>query len=241
MTDDTIRGLDNSQAVRVLTTFARARLRGGGVGETEWTPELDRALRLGFPAGTDAGPAASVSEGDLARQALLLLADDPQDRETLAVLIEGSPRSRSRSSGSAPSLSSLRCSWRYPDPRDLRAGQEGEDLHQDREEADVGQPAEGTRAKAARVLSTTGAMKKRRRFPPGTDLRLLQRTGRRCKRECCGVLPIPDSAYRGGRSCYTDARKGWAAIREESRWPGSTPAPNRDVRRRRQRPAPQGL
>jgi hypothetical protein len=91
MTDDTIRELDNSQAVRVLTAFARARLRGGGVGETEWTPELDRALRLEFPTETKAGQAASVSEGDLARQALLLLADDPQDRETLAALIEGSP------------------------------------------------------------------------------------------------------------------------------------------------------
>jgi hypothetical protein len=55
MIDDMIRRLDNSQAVRVLTTFARARLRVGDVAETEWTPELDRALRLGFPAETDAG------------------------------------------------------------------------------------------------------------------------------------------------------------------------------------------
>src|SRR5208337_603990 len=85
--DDMIRGLDDSQAVRVLTTFARVRLRAGGVAETEWTPELDRALRQGFPAEADAGRAAS--EGDLARQALLLLADDPQNRESLAALIEG--------------------------------------------------------------------------------------------------------------------------------------------------------
>jgi hypothetical protein len=91
MLDDLIRRMDNSRAVRVLTTFAKARLRAGGVAETEWTPELDRTLRMGFPAETDAGRAASVSEGDLARQALLLLADDPQYRETLAALIEGSP------------------------------------------------------------------------------------------------------------------------------------------------------
>jgi len=32
--DDMIRGLDNAQAVRVLTTFARIRLRAGGVAET---------------------------------------------------------------------------------------------------------------------------------------------------------------------------------------------------------------
>ena len=87
--DDMIRGLDDSQAVRVLTTFARVRLRAGGVAETEWTPELDRALRQGFPAEADAGRAAS--EGDLARQALLLLADDPQNREALTALIEGPP------------------------------------------------------------------------------------------------------------------------------------------------------
>ena len=48
MMDDMIRGLDDSQAVRVLKTFARARLRAGGVAETEWTPELDRALRRIF-------------------------------------------------------------------------------------------------------------------------------------------------------------------------------------------------
>jgi hypothetical protein len=94
MMDDMIRGLDDSQAVRVLTTFARAQLRAGGVAETEWTPDLDGALRLDFPAETDAGHAGSVSEGDLARQALLLLADDSQNREMLAALIEGpAPRS----------------------------------------------------------------------------------------------------------------------------------------------------
>src|SRR5271165_572614 len=91
MMDDMIRGLDDSQAVRVLTTFARVRLRAGGVAETEWTPELDRALRQDFPAEADAGRAGSVSEGDLTRQALLLLADDPQNREALAALIAGPP------------------------------------------------------------------------------------------------------------------------------------------------------
>ena len=87
--DDMIRGLDNARAVRVVETFAQARLRAGGVAETEWTPELDRVLRQDFPIEADAGWAASVSEGDLARQALLLLADDPQNREALAALIAG--------------------------------------------------------------------------------------------------------------------------------------------------------
>src|SRR5208283_103231 len=51
----------------------------------------DRALRQEFPAEADAGRAASVSEGDMARQALLLLADDPQNRDALAALIAGPP------------------------------------------------------------------------------------------------------------------------------------------------------
>ena len=56
---------------------------------------MDAGTRSGlaqdFPAEADAGRAASVSEGDLARQALLLLADDPQNREALAALIAGPP------------------------------------------------------------------------------------------------------------------------------------------------------
>ena len=111
MMDDMIRGLDDSQAVRVLKTFARARLRAGGVAETEWTPELDRALRQDFPAEADAGRAASVSEGDLARQALLLLADDPQNRDALAALIEGPPPESFEVVTAAPSPSSPPCWW----------------------------------------------------------------------------------------------------------------------------------
>ena len=68
MMDDMIRGLDDSQAVRVLTTFARVRLAPGRGGDG-----VDAGTRSGlaqvFPAEADAGRAASVSEGDLARQA----------------------------------------------------------------------------------------------------------------------------------------------------------------------------
>jgi len=102
---DMIRGLDDSQTFRVLTTVARVRLRAGGVAETEWTPQLDRALRQDFPAEADAGRAASVSEGDLARQALLLLADDPQNCDALAALIAGPPpESKAASGGAGPVL-----------------------------------------------------------------------------------------------------------------------------------------
>ena len=88
-----IRGLDDARAVRVLKAFAKPRLHAGGEAETAWTPELERALRREFPAeaGAARAVAGTVSEGDLARQALLLLADDPQNREALAALIEGPP------------------------------------------------------------------------------------------------------------------------------------------------------
>ncbi len=93
MIDDMIRGLDDARAVRVLKAFAKPRLHAGGEAETTWTPELEQALRREFPAeaGAARAVAVSVSEGDLARQALLLLADDPQNREALTFLIENPP------------------------------------------------------------------------------------------------------------------------------------------------------
>ena len=84
--EEVIRNLDGATAVRVLTAFAQARLRAGSY-ETQLTPDVRQALQqeLAGPA-----PAAgSASDADLARQALLVLADDPQNREVLNALIEG--------------------------------------------------------------------------------------------------------------------------------------------------------
>jgi hypothetical protein len=81
---DRIASLDDATARRVLATFARAHATSA---ETSFTPELRRALR---EFTTDpAAAAVSASEGDLARTALLLLADDPQHQPILAALIEG--------------------------------------------------------------------------------------------------------------------------------------------------------
>src|SRR5689334_3394969 len=89
--DEDIKDLDDAQAVRVATTFARAQLHPGGESETVWTPELEGALRSLFPVKAGAVP---VSKGDLARQVLLLLADDAKNRDTLTALIKGpSPES----------------------------------------------------------------------------------------------------------------------------------------------------
>lgn len=80
---DRIASLDDATARRVLATFARAQ----ATPETALTPELRQALRE-FATGPETA-AVSASEGDLARAALLLLADDPQHQPILATLIEG--------------------------------------------------------------------------------------------------------------------------------------------------------
>ncbi|MEI2783449.1 MAG: hypothetical protein V9H25_20345 [Candidatus Competibacter sp.] len=81
---DRIASLDDATARRVLATFARAQATPT---ETALTPELRQALRE-FATGPETA-AVSASEGDLARAALLLLADDPQQQPMLTALIEG--------------------------------------------------------------------------------------------------------------------------------------------------------
>lgn len=80
---DLIQSLDDATARRVLATFARAQ---ANPAETALTPELRQALQEFAPAPETA--AVSINEGDLARAALLLLADDPQQQPMLAALIE---------------------------------------------------------------------------------------------------------------------------------------------------------
>ena len=84
---DSISSLDDTAARRILATFAKAR-EGSGEFQTEWPPGLGEALRGEFaiePAGE------RPSEGDLARQALLVLAEDPENREGITALIDGPP------------------------------------------------------------------------------------------------------------------------------------------------------
>jgi hypothetical protein len=79
---DRIQSLDDATARRVLTTFARAQ---SPQPETQLTPALAQALRE-FAPEPAAGP---VTEGDIARTALLLLADDPHQQPILTALING--------------------------------------------------------------------------------------------------------------------------------------------------------
>ena len=81
---DLIQSLDDATARRVLDSIARVQ---SASAEIALTPELRQALRE-FATSPEAA-AVSASEGDLARAALLLLADDPQQQPILAALIEG--------------------------------------------------------------------------------------------------------------------------------------------------------
>lgn len=77
---DLIFALDDATAVRVLTSFVKARLREGS-REVEWVPEVRDELVRAF--GVTSARNSTPSEGDLARQALTVLAEDPQYREAL--------------------------------------------------------------------------------------------------------------------------------------------------------------
>jgi hypothetical protein len=79
--------LDDTRALQLLTAMVRPRLRAGGV-HTELPPDLRHALATQFIPGVAAEPA---SEGDLARQALRLLADDPAHRAALQAMLEHPP------------------------------------------------------------------------------------------------------------------------------------------------------
>lgn len=82
-----IQNLDDATAIRVLRTFATARRRDGDY-HTDWSPELRQTL----VESTDAlDTSDAVGEGELAREALLLLADDPENHPSLTALIEGPP------------------------------------------------------------------------------------------------------------------------------------------------------
>ena len=85
--DETIAELDSETAVRILLTIAKAETRRGGY-ETRMNAELGTAL-----SETLGGPEVStpLSEGELARQALLLLSEDPFRRASIEALIHEPP------------------------------------------------------------------------------------------------------------------------------------------------------
>jgi hypothetical protein len=86
MLDDQIRRLDDDAAVRILEAVAGARLHADeGAYQTEVTPKLERALREEFAVGP--GDLGATSRGDVAREALLVLAADPHQRPALEAFV----------------------------------------------------------------------------------------------------------------------------------------------------------
>jgi hypothetical protein len=88
---DTIRNLDDLAAQHILEVIARSRAHTGGE-DTPWNFNLRQALAGEFQVEPGAAP---VSAGELARQALLVLAEDPETRkavETMAAAAESSPQ-----------------------------------------------------------------------------------------------------------------------------------------------------
>jgi hypothetical protein len=88
---DAIRNLDDLAARRVLVVIAKSRARASSE-DIQWNSGLRQALAGEFHVEPGAAP---VSEGELARQALLVLAEDPETRsaiETMAAASEQSPQ-----------------------------------------------------------------------------------------------------------------------------------------------------
>ena len=83
---DAIKNLDDATALRILSSFAQANLRRGSY-ETQLTPEICELL-LG-ELGVTPMPGGRPSQGEIAREALLVLAVDPQHSEVIRSLLLG--------------------------------------------------------------------------------------------------------------------------------------------------------
>jgi hypothetical protein len=88
--------LPDATAIHILKTIAQVRLRPAAP-DPALTPELRAALASAFDAA-----AAPVSEGDLARAALDVLAEDPEFAEPIRIMSreEAAPAQRFIDSGS---------------------------------------------------------------------------------------------------------------------------------------------
>jgi hypothetical protein len=83
---ESIQKLDDASAIRILSAVARAELRNGSF-ETELTPELRILMMREFDIPIS--PAEKATGGELARQALVVLSEEPQRRQVIESLIKG--------------------------------------------------------------------------------------------------------------------------------------------------------
>jgi hypothetical protein len=83
--EELVKSLDDVTAIRILGILAR---RSTGDFQTELTPEIVRVLRNEFDVSPEPG---QTSKGDLARQALVVLAQNSETREAIARLNISTP------------------------------------------------------------------------------------------------------------------------------------------------------
>lgn len=76
-TQDLIQSLDDKTARLILRRIASSQPAPGGERIT-WDPEMAKALAQEFEIAEPTAGATRISEGELARQALLVLAEDPE-------------------------------------------------------------------------------------------------------------------------------------------------------------------
>jgi hypothetical protein len=74
---DLIQSLDDKTAKQILSRIAGSQPAPDGV-RIAWSPDIEKALADEFEIGETSEGAARISEGELARQALLVLAGDPE-------------------------------------------------------------------------------------------------------------------------------------------------------------------
>lgn len=88
--DGTIRALSDNDAIRILSRIAKHRL-GATEMEAELPVGLGDALRNEFDVSATGAP---ISDGDMARHALLLLAQDPEMENVIATMAENPERAQ---------------------------------------------------------------------------------------------------------------------------------------------------
>lgn len=82
-----IEQLSENEAIAVLKTVSDAKQHGKDY-ETEWTPELSASLMEAFSIDEIVN---KPDDGELAKSALQLIADDKMDRDAIEHLVENPP------------------------------------------------------------------------------------------------------------------------------------------------------
>ena len=82
--------LDDQRAVRILEAVTQARARRGEQAP-RWDGETAKGLREAFDVSK---PDAPVTSGEVARAALLVLAEDPETRQAIETMARHMPASR---------------------------------------------------------------------------------------------------------------------------------------------------